>query len=127
MKIKTDFVTNSSSVAYIFYLDSEEELDTLRDIIEEWDNNPEASNEGVRIWDIFKSQKELDEYTNNGPLDWAQLPRGPNFTCVSEQDYKKWTTGIKNKKIICKVACDWNVNEQFEKDLDDFEWEDYDL
>ena len=113
MKIRTDFVTNSSSVGYVVVIDPDE-LELLTNFVEKLNLHEDASNEGVRFGDIFETKQQLDEHTNDGPLDWARLPGGPRFINKSKSKYTELLEHINEGSIICNVLVDREVCDEFE-------------
>ncbi len=107
MKIKTDFVTNSSSACFVMAV-TEEQLFDLTDYVAKLDKHEDA-NEGVRIYQTFETKRHLDIYTNNGPLDWAQVPRGPRFNTIGQSIYEACKDVLDEGKIAVYMAVDNNV------------------
>lgn len=123
MKIKKDFVTNSSSISYIFSF-PEDEYDGLLDELKELEAHPEAFNEGISIYFEGTTKKELDEYTNGGPLDWAQRPRGPEFEYMSEPAYDAALESLNEGDMVMYLRIDWNVFDQTQEKFGDIiQWE----
>jgi hypothetical protein len=118
MKIKTDFVTNSSSSCFILAV-TKEQLPDLQDHVKKLDKHPDAGNEGVRIYKTFKTKYQLDRYTNNAPMDWVQKARGPQFKNLSKRLYKVCLEVIKDKHYAVYMAIDYNVVDKFHSKWDE--------
>jgi len=115
MKIKTDFVTNSSSSCFIIAI-TEKQLPVLIDHVAELDKHPNAGNEGVRIYSTFETKRHLDFYTNDGPVDWVQKARGPQFNALGQSTYEACLDILKEGKIAVYMAVDYNVVKEFQDD-----------
>ena len=118
MKIRLDHVTNSSSSGFIVSL-AKSEVDDFRDYIHELEKHEDAQNEGVNLYLLTDSKKELDEYTNRGPIDWAQKPTGPRFERMDQKHYEMCLEVIKHGGTAVDVWIDHNVSEKFSDDYGD--------
>lgn len=112
MKVKLDFVTNSSSSCFLMSI-PKDEFEDLESSIRRMNNDPDAYNEGVRFYMHCETLTELQEYTNDGPLDWASIPGGPQFWNLNEDSYNLAKKVLNEGNIVVEVAVDHNMCERF--------------
>ena len=121
MKLKCDFVTNSSSVCYIVHSPNDQTKDELMEAIKKIGRLPVASNEGSDVNYIGNTIKELIEYTQNGkPWDWASEPRGVQFINMGPESYERCKEYIDKGFHIMLVRIDNNANHYFEERYNEF-------
>lgn len=112
MKIKTDFVTNSSSTAFVVWL-RENEVDDFHDYLEEMNNEPNYQHEGLRIWDRYNTKKDLYEYATGKPYDWVSKAFHPQVENMGQREFDKCLEMIQKGYIVLYVAVDYNAAEDF--------------
>lgn len=115
MKIKSDFVTNSSSNCYIL-LDTSKKgrFSEIDDILEKCSKELEYV-DSASLDSTFCNLEELDEYTNDGPLDWVQKARGPRMWNLGRDMYDECKRVLKNSEgMIHIVTFDRNMDITFE-------------
>lgn len=113
MKIKADFVTNSSSSSFIVGL-AKTEFKDFKEYIDKLNRHPDASNEGVDIMQTCKSLDDLNTYTNDHPYDWASKARGFEFRNLSEEAYDIAKEMLEQYDYVSIVSVDYNVCEEFD-------------
>ena len=118
MKIKMDFVTNSSSACFIVGIPPKD-LRKFRSSIHKLYKDPDR-NDSVYIQTILKSVDDLNEYANGEPLDWVREATGPRFIQMKEYNYRDCKEAIDEGHIITIAWIDYNLTEKFQE-----KWQDY--
>lgn len=111
MKVKLDFVTNSSSSSYII-ASSLDQVGDLKEFINELNKNHHESG-GVRIYNTFNTIEELKEYTNDGPYDWASKPMGLQFINYEKEIYYQIKEIIDKGCVAIECGMDHNIRSKF--------------
>ncbi len=106
MKIKQDFVTNSSSTSYIFSC-NEDILSKLKEIIKRIHNTYVVSEFNFHY---YKSRKEINDATQGKPLDWVQEATGPEFNVYTQYEYNSLIKALKIGDIACFIKMNRNFN-----------------
>jgi hypothetical protein len=114
MKLKLDFIANSSSAAYIMSF-NEDDFPGFEKYVNTLDNDPEATNEGVQIWKRLNTKKELYEYATDRPYDWASKAMAARVVNMEQEAFDKSLKAINDGYKVIVLAIDYNVRNTFER------------
>jgi hypothetical protein len=118
MRIKFDFVTNSSSTAYILALHPDS-LDSIEEFVAKLGEDNPDTNEGIGTDKEYRTLIELQEYVNNGPFDWVSKCRGLQYENMSEANYKVCKAAIEDGLMVMFVYVDHDLTDEFEDGIRD--------
>jgi len=115
MKIKLDFITNSSSSGFILSL-RKENRDAFEEYMDNLNHHSDAGNEGVRIYMIADSVERLNKYTDERAIDWITRATAVQYDNLSEANYKTCKEIIEEGGVAVECWVDYNVCEKFDED-----------
>lgn len=119
MKIKIDFITNSSSNCYVILDAPDNIIKNMMDMIEDLNESELVCNSCYGI-NFENSIEKLNSYTQGRPWDWVSKTRGLKFYNLSEDEYERLLVFIKEGKQVMLVKLDNNISHHFHDRYDKY-------